>query len=233
MISDGGSHFCNAVMDRVLAKYGVHHRVATPYHPQTSGQVEVSNRSLKRILEKNVNNSRKDWSKKLDDALWAYKTAFKAPLGMSPFQVIYGKSCHLPVEFVHRAYWATRFLNMDMQAAGEKRVLQLAELDEFREHAYHTSRVYKENVKMWHDKKILNRQFIVGQYVLLYNTRLRLFPGKLKSRWTGPYEITHVSPFGAIQIKDPKTSVMFKVNGQRLKIYHGGNSYQTWSNNVT
>jgi len=88
-------------------------------------------------------------------------------------------------------------------------------------------------VKRWHDKKILNRQFIVGQYVLLYNTRLRLFPGKLKSRWTGPYEITHVSPFGAIQIKDPKTSVMFKVNGQRLKIYHGGNSYQTWSNNVT
>ena len=106
------------------------------YHPQANGQAEVSNREMKSILEKTVNNSRKDLSKKIDDALWAYRATFKTPLGMSPFQLVYGKACHFPVEFEHRAYWATRLLNMDCKVVGEKRMLQLSELDEFRNEAY-------------------------------------------------------------------------------------------------
>ena len=123
LITDNGTHFCNKVIDKVLQKYGVRHRTSLAYHPQSNGQAEVSNREIKYILEKTVNSSRKDWSKKIDDALWAYRTTFKTPLGMSPFRLVYGKACHLPVELEHRAYWTTRQLNMDNTLAGEKRVL--------------------------------------------------------------------------------------------------------------
>nr|GEU62539.1 reverse transcriptase domain-containing protein [Tanacetum cinerariifolium] len=104
IISDRGTHFSNDQFAKVMLKYGVTHRRVTAYHPQTSGQVEVSNRGLKRILERTVGENRASWSDKLDDALWAFRRAFKTPIGCTPYKLVYGKACHLPIELEHKAY---------------------------------------------------------------------------------------------------------------------------------
>ncbi|GJR21422.1 reverse transcriptase domain-containing protein [Tanacetum coccineum] len=152
-ISDRGTHFCNDQFAKVTSKYGVTHRLATAYHPQTSGQVEVSNRGLKRILERTVGENRASWSDKLDDALWAFRTAFKTPIGCTPYKLVYGKSCHLPIELEHKAYWALKHANFDLKTAGDHRKLQLNELNELRDQAYENSLIYKERTKKLHDSK--------------------------------------------------------------------------------
>ncbi|GKD91077.1 reverse transcriptase domain-containing protein [Tanacetum coccineum] len=108
LISDRGTHFCNFQLEKALRKYGVTHKLSTIYHPQTNGQTKVTNKAKRRILERSVRYNPKDWSEKLNDALWAFRTAYKTPTGCTPFRLVYGKACHLPVEIEHKAYWVLK-----------------------------------------------------------------------------------------------------------------------------
>nr|XP_009604937.1 uncharacterized protein LOC104099593 [Nicotiana tomentosiformis] len=174
IISYEGTHFCNRAFAKLLEQYGIRYKVATMYHPQLSGQFEVSNREIKSVLTQTVNATRTDWARKLDDALWAYRTAFKTPIE-------------------HKAFWALRQLNLDVEAAGTSRVTELHELDEFHYHAFESTRLYKERMKL----------------------------GKLKSRWSGPFRVLEIHPTGAVEIASEDGSCKFRVNGHRLRNYLG------------
>jgi len=128
VISDGGSHFIDKTFRHFLSDHGVRHNIATPYHLQTSGQAETSNKQINNILQKTVNEMGTTWKDKLFGALWAYKTSYKTPLRMSPYKLVYGETCHLPFELEFKAHWAIKRWNMDFEAARKKRKMQLSEL---------------------------------------------------------------------------------------------------------
>ncbi|RDX75725.1 pol, partial [Mucuna pruriens] len=157
LISDQGSHFCNRAMSSLLHKYGLVHRLAMAYHPRTNDQAE------------------------------GHRTAYRTLLGISPYQIIFDKACHLLVEIEHRTYWAVKQCNLTYNQAGKQRKFQLQKLDELCLEAYENSQIYKQKVKQFHDQQILRKEFQVGQRVLLFNSRLRLIVGKLHSRWDGPF----------------------------------------------
>ncbi|XP_016676275.1 uncharacterized protein [Gossypium hirsutum] len=140
---------------------------------------------------------------------------------MSPFKLFYKKPCHFPVELEHRAYWVVTQLNMDWKAAGNRRLLELNEIEEFRAQVYENAKIYNEKTKYWHNKRIMPQKFELGQHVLLFNSRLKLFPGKLKSRWSSPFEVAKVYPYGVVDVKDMHTGVTIKVNKKCLKQYGG------------
>nr|GEY31879.1 reverse transcriptase domain-containing protein [Tanacetum cinerariifolium] len=181
-------------------------------------KVEVSNRGLKHILERTVGENRASWFEKLEDDLWAFRTAYKTSIGCTPYKLVYGKSCHLPIELERKAYWALKHCNFDLKTAGDHRKVKLNEL---RDQAYENSLIYKEKTKKIHDSKIKNRVFNVGDRVILFNSHLKIFLGKLKTRWTRPFTVAHVFLYGTIKLSEAN-GPNFKVNGYRLKHYFRG-----------
>ncbi|KAJ9546801.1 hypothetical protein OSB04_019344 [Centaurea solstitialis] len=178
IISNRGTHFANYLLEKTLKRYGVHHRFSTAYHPQANGQAENTNRALKRILEKTVDNNPKIWSQKLEDALWAYRTTYKTPIGSTPYRMLYGKACHLPFEF---EYKALKKVHLDDIASGRERLISLYELEELRSLAYENSKIYKEHRKKWHDAHLKEvKVFKAGDKVLMYQTRFKFSPALAK-----------------------------------------------------
>nr|GEW97659.1 reverse transcriptase domain-containing protein [Tanacetum cinerariifolium] len=196
----------------------VTHRLSTAYHPQTSRQVKVSNRGLKRILERTIGKNHASWSNKLDYAVWAFRTAYKTPIECTPCKHVYGKACHLSIELEHKAYWALKQANFNLAVVGDQRKVQLNELHD---HAYENSLIYKEKTKRIHESKIKNHVFNVGDRVLLFNSRLKIFSEKLKTPWSGPFTIARVFPYGTVELSQANRP-NFKVNGHRVKHYFGG-----------
>nr|GFA30967.1 reverse transcriptase domain-containing protein [Tanacetum cinerariifolium] len=145
-------------------------------------------------------------------------TARKTPFGCTPYKLVYEKVCHLPVELEHKAYWALKHANFDLKTAGDHRKVQINELNELRDQAYENSLIYKEKTKRLHDSKIKNRVFNIGDRVFLFNSRLKIFSCKLKSRWSGPFTISQVYPYGTVELSQPD-GPNFKANGYRLKHY--------------
>lgn len=209
-------------MEGVLEKYNVKYKVSTPYHPQTCGQAEVSNRLLKQILEKTVSTSHRDQAKQFGETLWEYMTQFKIHIVLYPYQFVYRKYFHLPAELEHKAYWAIKFLNFDDKIDGRKILLKLDDLEEMQLMDYDNNVIYKDRNKMYHDKNQVGREFKIGKKVLLYNSRLSLCSGKLKSRWFGLFIINKVFANGDVKVHDPRKSQTFTMNNQRLKIYKEG-----------
>nr|GEW95748.1 reverse transcriptase domain-containing protein [Tanacetum cinerariifolium] len=162
-----------------------------------------------------------DSCQRQEDALWAFRTAYKTSIGCTPYRLVYHKACHLSLELEHKVYWALKHANLDLKTVGDHRKLQLNELNELRDQAYENSLIYKERTKKLHDDKIKNRIFNVGDQVLLFNSRLKIFSGKQKSRWSGPFTIAEIYPYGTAKLIHPD-GCNFKVNCHRLKHYHGG-----------
>nr|GEZ26267.1 reverse transcriptase domain-containing protein [Tanacetum cinerariifolium] len=199
------------------AKVGCHSPFSYHISPQTSGQVEVSNRGLKRILKRTVGKNRTSWLDKLDDALWAFRTAYKTPIVCTPYKLVYGKACHLLIELEHKAYSDLKHANFNLQTTGDHKKFQLNELHD---QVYENSLIYKEKTKRLHDSKIKDRVFNIGDRVLLFISQLKIFSGKLRSRRSGPFTISHVYPYGTVELSQPDEP-NFKVNGHRLKHYFG------------
>jgi hypothetical protein len=161
----------------------------------------------------------KGWKLKLPDALWAYRTTYKTPIGMSPYQLVYEKTCHLPVELEHRAHYAIRKWNIDLKLAGEYRRRQISELEEWRDRAYHSASIYKERTKRWHDKRLKPRNFNPREKGITFQ-----FQSQVVWSWKATKQMAGTIPshrhiiHGAITIQDDDSNA-YKVNGQRLKLF--------------
>nr|GEX58039.1 reverse transcriptase domain-containing protein [Tanacetum cinerariifolium] len=196
-------------------------RFGTPRAIISDRNTHFCNDQFIKDMLKTVGENLASWSDKLDDALWAFRTAFKTPIGCTPYKHVYRKAWHLPIELEQKAYWALKHCNFDLKSAGDHQKVQMNKLNELHDQAYENSLIYKEKMKKIHDSKIKNHVFNGGDRVLLFNSQLKIFLGKLKTRWTRPFTVTQVIPYATIELSQTD-GPNFKVNDHRPKHYFGG-----------
>ncbi|KAJ9539169.1 hypothetical protein OSB04_031902 [Centaurea solstitialis] len=168
-----------------------------------------------------IESNPKIWSQKLEDALWAYCTAYKTPIGSTPYRMLFGKACHLPFEIEHKAFWVLKRVNFDDITSERERLLNFNELEELRLLAYENSKIYKERRKRWHDAQLKEvKVFKEGDKVLMYQTRFKFSPGKLKSRWIGPYVVLKAPPSGYVDLMTEQAQFKRSFNPSRVSRTH-------------
>jgi transposase InsO family protein len=220
LVTDGGPPFTSHKFEALLSKYHVLHRIASPYHPQGNGQVESTNKVIEAILTKTVRENHKDWSDRLHEALWAYRTTWRSTTGFSPYELVYGKSPVFPIEFEIKTLRTASPVNLDLTMAQKARLQQLNELDEKCLDAIHQTTVIQQQRTKWHDRIIKKKLFQKGDWALLYDSRFKEFQGKLRTRWLGPYEVDTVFPNGTVRlITIDGSNTHLHANGHRLCLY--------------
>ena len=220
LITDGGPQFVGNKLAATLNNYHVQHKITTPYHPQANGQVENSNKIIESILTKTIASHRRDWAARLPEALWAYRTTWRSTTGYSPYQLVFGKQPIFPIEFEIQTLRTAQEVGLDLNEAQINRLRQINELDEIRLSALENTALIQQQRAKWHDALIKNKVFHEGDWALLYDSRFQDFPGKLQTRWLGPYEIQKVHDNGTLTlITIDGFGHTFKVNGHRARLY--------------
>eukprot|EP00253_Pinus_taeda_P028534 PITA_28534 len=214
IITDGGPQFARNKIAATLNSYHVQHKITTPYHPQANGQVESSNKIIEAILTKTIASHRCDWAARLLEALWAYRTTWRSTTDYSPYQLVFGKQPIFPIEFEIQTLRTTQEVSLDLTKAQINRLQQINELEEIRLSALQNTALIQQQRSKWHDALIKNKFFHEGDWALLYDSRFQDFPGKLQTRWLGPYEIQKVLDNGTLSlITIDGSGYAFKANG--------------------
>ena len=220
VVTDGGPQFVGHKLAATLNNHHIHHKITTPYHPQANGQVENSNKIIESILTKTVASHRRDWAARLPEALWAYRTTWRSTTGYSPYHLVFGKQPIFPIEFEIQTLRTAQEVGLDLSEVQKNRLQQINELDETRLAALQNTALIQHQRAKWHDALIKNKIFHEGDWALLYDSRFQNFPGKLQTRWLGPYEIQKVHENGTLTlITIDGSGYTFKVNGHRVRLY--------------
>eukprot|EP00253_Pinus_taeda_P022155 PITA_22155 len=220
LVNDQGNQFTSNMIEDLLIQYKIKHRTSTPYHPQANGQVEVTMRALESIFTKMISRSRKDWADRLVDATWAYNTTWKTTTRFTPYEFVYGERVLLSIEFEYNTVRMATQLDLDLSSAQKERLLQLNGLYEFRMQALLHTKVTQLQRKIWHDKKIKDKQFQEGYWDLLYYSIYEYFKGKLRTIWLGTYVIEIFHDNGSVQIRTiDAEAIPLLVNGHIMKFY--------------
>ena len=221
LTSDRGGHFVNHVIRLLTTEFKIYHSLSSPYYPRANRQAEATNKILVSIIYKSCVVEGEDWEEKLPSTLWAYRTTYKVITAHTPFQLMFRHEAMVPTEFMIPSLKIALENKLGVMESSRERLHNLNKLEETRLLAQWATEVTQNRCKVWHDKHLKLNRFQPGQWVLKYDGRNEIKPGKFKVKWVRPYQIQEVGDNGAIKLWTlDGQEVLETVNGCKLKIYH-------------